>query len=91
MNNNYEMIKNITITIKSIIIQILNNKLEYSDIDNDTPLFLSGLGLDSIDLLQLIPQIEKQFGIKIGVKNHNVLKTVNYLAEYIFEKLAEKK
>ncbi len=84
MSDDYKKIRDITESIKEIISDILNEKLKPDDIDNDTPLFLNGLGLDSIDLLQLIPKIEKKFSVKIPSKNYHVLKTVNYLSEYIF-------
>jgi acyl carrier protein len=85
MSDDYKKIRDITESIKEIISDILNEKLKPDDIDNDTPLFLNGLGLDSIDLLQLIPKIEKKFSVKISSKNYHVLKTVNYLSEYIFQ------
>lgn len=84
------LVSEITAEVKLIIADILNNRLEPIDIDNDTPLFLNGIGLDSIDLLQLIPRIEKQFDIKIGVSNYNALKTVNYLVQYILDEIVKK-
>lgn len=86
-NYNYQLMSDITHAIKEIIAHILNGKLQVDDIDNDTPLFLNGLGMDSIDLLQLIPSIEKKFGITVGVKNQQALRTVNYLAEFVYSKI----
>ncbi len=55
------------------------------DIKDDTPLFGEGLGLDSIDALELVVALEKEFGIKIededvGVK---VFQNIDTLAGFI--------
>jgi acyl carrier protein len=55
------------------------------DIDNDAPLFGDGLGLDSIDALELIVLLEKNYGIKLQDANQGkeIFKSVNTMAEYI--------
>ncbi|MGZ3999548.1 MAG: phosphopantetheine-binding protein, partial [Mucilaginibacter sp.] len=58
-----------------------------SDITDDEPLFGDGLGLDSIDSLELIVLLKREYGIdikdpKVGRK---VLVDVNTMAEYIRE------
>ena len=53
--------------LKQQIIKTLNlEDVSCEDIDNDAPLFGDGLGLDSIDALELIVLLEKQYGIKLG-------------------------
>jgi acyl carrier protein len=52
--------------LKLEIIEVLNlEEMEPEDIDSDDPLFGEGLGLDSIDALELIVLLEKNYGIKI--------------------------
>jgi acyl carrier protein len=52
--------------LKREIIEALNlEDLEPEDIDKDAPLFGDGLGLDSIDALELIVLLEKNYGIKL--------------------------
>jgi acyl carrier protein len=52
--------------LKVQIIKQLNlEDIEPEDIDPDEPLFGNGLGLDSIDALELIVLLEKEYGIKI--------------------------
>ena len=52
--------------LKQEIIEVLNlEDVQPSDIDNDAPLFGEGLGLDSIDALELIVLMEKNYGIKL--------------------------
>ena len=54
------------IELKKQIIEVLNlEDVQPEDIENDAPLFGEGLGLDSIDALELIVMMEKVYGIKI--------------------------
>ena len=55
------------------------------DVDPDAPLFGEGLGLDSIDALELVLEIERTFGVSIGDEHigKRVLHSVNSIAEFI--------
>ena len=54
--------------LKKYIIEELNlEDLTPEDIDADAPLFGSGLGLDSIDALEIILILEKYYGIKLCI------------------------
>jgi len=55
------------------------------DIDNDAPLFGEGLGLDSIDALELIVMMEKNYGIKIKdpAAGKDIFKSINSMAEFV--------
>ena len=56
----------LVLKLKKEIIEVLNlEEVKPEDIDNDAPLFGDGLGLDSIDALELIVLIEKNYGIKL--------------------------
>lgn len=58
----------------------------------DTPIFLSddedgnGLGLDSIDAIEVIIAIKEDFGVKIGDEDIKVLRTVSSIADFINKK-----
>ncbi len=75
--------------IRRILIEKLRlENVKPEDIGDDTPLFGEGLGLDSIDALELVVAIEKEFGVKItdeevGVK---AFQNVNSLAEFLSDK-----
>ncbi len=73
--------------LKLQIIEALNlEELVPEDINEETPLFgPDGLGLDSIDALELIVMLEKNYGIKLSdpAKSKEVLSTVNSIAAYI--------
>lgn len=79
--------------IRALLIKSLMLKMPPEDINDDTPLFtIDGLGLDSIDALELVVSMEKTFGV--GVANSGVaqvaLKDVNSLHEYINAERARK-
>jgi acyl carrier protein len=57
-----ELIQNLKV---QIIKQLNLEDMEPDDIDENEPLFGNGLGLDSIDALELIVLLEKEYGIKI--------------------------
>ena len=73
-------------TLKQQIIEVLNLEgMKPEDIDNDAPLFNEGLGLDSIDILELIVLMEKDYGIKMNDPKaaKDVFQSVRVMAEYI--------
>lgn len=72
--------------IKEMMIDELMLDFEASEIEDKTPIFgAEGLGLDSVDALQLVVAIEKHFGLKIGdaEKAKNVLQSVETVATEI--------
>lgn len=74
------------IELKEKIIEILNlDDLTITDIDDDDPLFGDGLGLDSIDALELIVMLDKDFGIQLKDPNEgkDIFKSISVLAAYI--------
>lgn len=74
--------------LKSEIIEVLNLEgMTPDDIDSDAPLFGDGLGLDSIDALELIVLLEKNYGIKLDDpgKGKTIFKSVRTLAEFIHQ------
>ena len=73
-------------SLKQQIIEALNlEDITVDDIDNDAPLFGDGLGLDSIDALELIVLREKKYGIKLSdpTQGKAIFKSINTMAEYI--------
>lgn len=74
--------------LKQEIIQQLNlEDISAEDIDPEAPLFGEGLGLDSIDALELIVLLEKNYGIKIEdpKDGKKIFFSVRTMAEYITE------
>jgi acyl carrier protein len=74
--------------LKVQIIEALSlEDVQPTDIDAKAPLFVEGLGLDSIDALELILLLEKQYGIRVEdpKERRNVLQSVETMADYILE------
>lgn len=72
--------------LKREIIEVLNLEgMTPEDIVDDAPLFGEGLGLDSIDALELIVLMEKNYGIKLQDPNQGkeIFRSVKTMAEYI--------
>lgn len=72
--------------IKEMMVDELMLDFEASEIEDTTPIFgAEGLGLDSVDALQLVVAIEKHFGLKIGdaEKAKAVLESVETIAKAI--------
>ena len=72
--------------IKRTLIEELDLRgKQESDIDDAAPLFGEGLGLDSLDALQLAMAIEERFGVKVpeGEQGRVVFASVNSIAEHV--------
>lgn len=68
-----------------IIAQLNLQDMKPEDIGDDQPLFVEGLGLDSIDALELIVLLQRQYNIKLSNAEDDpkVFKTVRTMAAYI--------
>jgi acyl carrier protein len=73
-------------TLKQQLIEALNlEDMTPDDIETDTPLFGAGLGLDSIDALEIILLLEKHYGIRIEnpSEGKHIFYSVGTIADYI--------
>jgi acyl carrier protein len=74
--------------IKQLIIDALRIEgMTPDEIDADSPLFGEGLGLDSIDALQLVVAMEKSYGVVVpdAATGTKVFQSVRTMAAYIAE------
>ena len=74
------------VQLKQEILEALNlEEMTVEDIDTDAPLFFEGLGLDSIDALELTVLLDKKYGIKLQTAEEGkvVLYSVRTMAEHI--------
>jgi acyl carrier protein len=72
--------------LKQYIIEALNlEDMTPDDIDDDAPLFGEGLGLDSIDALELIVLMEKHYGIRLAsaAEGKEIFKSIQTMADYV--------
>lgn len=73
--------------LKALLISELNlEDITPDDIDASAPLFRDGLGLDSIDALELAVVLDKKYGIKIkssDERNKQIFSSLNALTDFI--------
>jgi acyl carrier protein len=72
--------------LKEKIIAVLNlEDINLEDINDNDPLFGDGLGLDSIDALELIVMLDKDYGIKLvdPKEGKTIFKSIETMAAYI--------
>ncbi|MCK9302337.1 MAG: phosphopantetheine-binding protein [Bacteroidales bacterium] len=80
--------EDLILELKKEIIEVLNlDGMTPDDIDENAPLFGEGLGLDSIDALELIVLMEKSYGIKLAnaAEGRDIFKSVATMAKYVSE------
>ncbi len=74
--------------LKTKIIELLNlEEVSVADIDDNDALFGDGLGLDSIDALELIVLLDKDYGIKLSdpKQGKDIFQSIETMAAYITE------
>ena len=74
--------------LKALMVEALMLKVSPEEIADDTPLFgPDGLGLDSIDALELVVSLEKKFGVSVPNSEvaRQALATVNAIHDYILQ------
>ena len=72
--------------LKEKIVDVLNlEDINIEDIKDNDPLFGDGLGLDSIDALELIVLLDKDYGIKLTdpKEGKNIFQSIDTMAAYI--------
>ncbi len=83
------MIEDLILKLKKEIIEELNvENITPEEVDADAPIFgEEGLGLDSIDALELVVLLDKNYGIKIQAskEGREIFRSVKTIAEYILE------
>src|ERR1700730_3477817 len=72
--------------LAALFVQALNLDVAPQDIDPEAPLYGEGLGLDSIDILEVALILSKQYGIQMRADSHenqHIFRSLRDLAEYI--------
>jgi acyl carrier protein len=75
--------------LAQLIVQALNLEVTAEDIDPKAPLYGEGLGLDSIDILEVALVVAKQYGIELRAdneENSRIFRSLEHLADYIAAK-----
>lgn len=74
--------------VKEDLISRLNLPYEPEDLHEDVSLLGAGLGLDSLDALEVILGIEHAFQIKVEEGNVSILRSINSIADYVLAERA---
>ena len=72
--------------IAALLVQALNLEIAPQDIDPEAALYGAGLGLDSIDILEVALVVSKQYGIQLRAdspENQQIFRSLRHLAEYV--------
>ena len=75
--------------LKRVLIERLSLQLEVSEIADDSPLFGSGLRLDSVDSLEIAIAVETEFGVALTDEDMQALRSINTVLDFIQAKSAE--
>ncbi|AZA48190.1 acyl carrier protein [Chryseobacterium carnipullorum] len=78
--------ENLKTELKHKIIEVLNlEDVSVEEIKDTDPLFGGGLGLDSIDALELIVLLDKDYGIKLAdpKKGKEIFQSIEIMAQFI--------
>jgi acyl carrier protein len=72
--------------VAALIVEALNLEVAPADIEPDKPLYGEGLGLDSIDILEIALVVSKQYGVQLRAdseENERIFGSLRQLTDYI--------
>jgi acyl carrier protein len=72
--------------IAGLMVEALNLDVTANEIEPDAPLYGSGLGLDSIDILEIALVVSKRYGLQLksdNENNHQIFSSLNSLTDYV--------
>ena len=72
--------------IAQLMVEALNLEVRAEEIDPDAPLYGTGLGLDSIDILEVALVISKRYGLQLKADsedNHRIFSSLRSLTDYV--------
>jgi len=82
-------LESLELELKELIIEVLDlEDITPDDINSEEPLFVDGLGLDSIDALELGVALQKKYGVKIeaeGEQTRELFASVKNLVKFVSE------
>ena len=87
--NGHELDPGLVKEIAGLIVSSLNLEVTAADIDPDAPLYREGLGLDSIDILEVALVVSKRYGFKLkedDQDNLRIFRSLRSLAVHVAEK-----
>lgn len=74
--------------LKALLVEQLSlEDVTPEEIENDSELFGEGLGLDSLDAVEIVVMLQRNFNLEVKdmEKNREVFRTISTLADYVYE------
>ncbi len=64
------------------------SRYDPDEIEDDSELFGEGLGLDSLDAVEIVVMLQRNFNLEVKdmEKNREIFRTISTLADYVYEK-----
>lgn len=75
--------KDLVARLKDLVIENLELDLEPNQVDEDCALFGVGLALDSIDALQLVLSVEREFDMTVPTDDVTIFRSINTIADFV--------
>ena len=86
MTDNSANLHTLQLEIAELMVQALNLDTTADGIDPNAPLYGDGLGLDSIDILEVALVVSKRYGLQLKAdsqNNHQIFSSLRHLTEYV--------
>ena len=77
--------RTLTQRLKETLIERLSLDREPIEIPDDCLLFGIGLGLDSVDALEIVVAIESEFGVRVGDNDMQAIRSINSIVDFILD------
>jgi len=84
-----EIRKRVIERVKDSLIERLDLPYTRDDLHEDVSLLGSGLGLDSLDALEVVLGIEQDFSVRVDEDDVSVLRSINTIVDYLIDKGAD--
>jgi acyl carrier protein len=75
----------LTERLKKVLIEKLMLQVEPNEISEDSTLFGLGLGLDSVDALEIVVAVEQEFGVTITDEDMQAFRSLNTIIDFIID------
>lgn len=81
----FKIRRHLTLGVKEVLAEEMHLGLQTGDLDEDAPLFGGGLGLDSLDALELVVAIEAKFDPDRSLSEAGHLFSINTLVDFLMQ------
>ena len=76
--------------LRKTLVESLRLPMEPEDIEYSEPLFGEGLGLDSVDMLEIVAAVDQEYGIPLSKEHKQYFESIETLSKFIYQKQQNK-